>query len=116
VSKPSSYQYTGTKGYIVQTALNLPANPNDLLKAGWEDISHPKQAANGSHTYKDPDTGLRVRFDEPVPGSPGFAGKGHYHILNPNATNSKDAYLDKDGNPVSKNSKESHIMPKEENS
>ena len=65
-----------------------------------------------SDTYEDPSTGLRIRFDEAKPGEKGYARKNHYHILNPNATGSKDLYLDKDGNPVAKNSKASHILPK----
>lgn len=112
MSKGLSYTYSGTKGYIVSVASSLPKTGSGLEKQGWVDISHPQQAANGSHTYQDPKTGLRIRYDEPNPGAPGFAGKDHYHILNPNATSNKDLYLDKDGNPVAKGSKDSHILPK----
>ena len=35
----------------------------------------------------------------------------HYHIYNPNATSAKDQYLDKNGNPVGRNTNESHILP-----
>lgn len=114
MSKGLSYVYNGTKGQIVAIASSLPPNSDDLVKNGWEEISHPKQAANGSHTYQDSTTGLKIRYDEPTSGASGFAGKGHYHILNPNATSNKDMYLDKNGNPVAKGSKASHIMPKKE--
>jgi hypothetical protein len=112
MSKGLSYKYTGTKGYIINTAASLPKTGDELLKKGWTDISNPHQAEHGSYTYKEPGTGLRIRYDEPVPGAPGFAGKDHYHILNPNATSKKDMYLDKDGNPVQRGSKASHILPK----
>ncbi len=110
--KNPAYNYSGTKEDIVATASNLPEHGSTLVSQGWKDISHSKQAVAGSHTYEDPSTGLRIRFDEAKPGEKGYAGKNHYHILNPNATGSKDLYLDKDGNPVAKNSKASHILPK----
>ncbi len=69
---------------------------------------------SGHHTYRDPDTGLRIRYDEPAPGASGFAGKDHFHTLNPNATGPRDMYLDKNGNPVKKNSKASHILPEKD--
>ena len=110
--KNSGYSYSGTKEDIAATASSLPEHGSTLVSQGWNDISHPKQAEAGSHTYEDPSTGLRIRFDEAKPGENGYAGKNHYHILNPNATGSKDLYLDKDGNPVAKNAKASHILPK----
>ena len=114
MSKDLSYLYTGTKGHISAVAISLPKTGAGLVSRGWEEISHPKQAAAGAHTYREPSTGLRVRYDEPVPGTPGFAGKHHYHILNPNATSSRDMYLDKNGNPCARGSKESHILPEGE--
>ena len=114
MSKGLAYKYTGTKGHIVAIASSLPKTGQDLIDKGWEEISHPAQAASGHHTYKEPSTGLRIRYDEPTPGAEGFAGKDHFHILNPNATGSRDMYLDKNGNPVKKNSKASHILPKED--
>ena len=115
MSKSLSYIYTGTNGHIVAIASNLPKTGQGLIDMGWEEISHPAQAASGHHTYREPSTGLRIRYDEPTPGAEGFAGKDHFHILNPNATGSRDMYLDKNGNPVKKNSKASHILPKEDN-
>ena len=112
MSKPRSYKYTGTKGHIVDVATNLPQNGQGLLSQGWIDITDPRQAAIGSFTYKEPSTGLRIRYDSPEPAASGFAGKDHFHILNPNATGTRDMYLDSQGNPVPKNSKASHILPK----
>lgn len=114
MSKPLSYEYSGTKGHIVSVASSLPSSGNSLLSQGWEEISHPKQAAAGSHTYKETSTGLRIRYDEPTPGASGFSGKSHYHIMNPDAHGVHDMYLDKHGNPVPKNSAASHILPKED--
>lgn len=114
MSKGLSYQYNGTKGQIVAIANNLPQNGEGLLSKGWIDISPPEQAAVGCYSYKDPSTGLRIRYDKPTPNAPGFKGKDHFHILNPNATSTRDMYLDKNGNPVAKNSKASHILPKGE--
>ena len=114
MSKPLSYKYSGTKGHISDVANSLPQTGQGLIDRGWEEISHPKQAASGHYTYREPSTGLRIRYDEPTPGARGFAGKDHFHILNPNATSSRNMYLDKNGNPVKKNSKASHILPKED--
>ncbi len=114
MSKPLSYKYTGTKGHIADVAETLPKKGKSLLKNGWEDISRPEQAALGHYTYREKSTGLRVRFDEAKPEKGGFSGKDHYHILNPDAHNSRDMYLDRFGNPVKKNSKASHIIPRED--
>ena len=112
MSKSLSYHYAGTKGHIVSVAENLPKTGAGLVKRGWEEISHPAQKKSGHHTYREPSTGLRIRFDKAEAGRNGFAGKNHYHILNPNATGSRDMYLDKNGKPVKKNSRASHILPK----
>lgn len=114
MSKGMSYHYSGTKGHMVDVANNLPSNPNSLLGSGWTESSHPSAASAGTHTYEEDDTGLKITFDEKTPGAKGFKGKNHYHIHNPNATGDHDKYLDKDGNPVPKGSKKSHILPKGE--
>ena len=56
--------------------------------------------------------GVQVRFDKGIPEQPGFAGKDHYHIMNPYSTGKGDYYLDVNENPVPKNSSKSHIIPK----
>lgn len=114
MSKPLSYKYTGTKGHIIDIVSSLPQTGAGLSARGWVDISHPSQATIGSYTYKEPSTGLRIRYDTPTQGASGFKGKDHFHILNPNATSTRDMYLDAQGNPVAKNSKASHILPKGE--
>lgn len=111
MSKPKSYLYTGTKGHIIDIAHSLPTSPKDLLKSGWEDISDPNEVVHGHYKYKESATGLGVRFDKKKDGAPGFRGKDHYHIMNPNTTGNSDLYLDINGNPVKKNSKASHILP-----
>ena len=73
--KNPGYSYSGTKEDIAATASSLPEHGSTLVSQGWNDISHPKQAEAGSHTYEDPSTGLRIRFDEAKPGEKGYAGK-----------------------------------------
>ncbi|WP_110517430.1 WXG100 family type VII secretion target [Herpetosiphon llansteffanensis] len=95
---------------IPNIASNLPKNPDDLLKQGWKEVSHPKAAANGHRTFEDP-SGLTMRFDKGKPGEPGFEGVDHYHIENPHATHKKvDKYFDRNGNPVNNGSGPSHIV------
>ena len=114
MSKGLSYYYSGTTGHIADIAQNLPSNPRYLLGEGWTEVSHPRAASSGSHTYIESNTGLRITFDEKTAGASGFRGKDHYHIHNPNATGNKDRYLDVEGKPVAKGSKKSHISPKGE--
>ena len=111
MSKGLSYAYSGTTGHITQIASTLPNNPHDLLNNGWEDITHPGAKNSGHLELQEKTTGLKIRFDKGDPNGNGFAQKDHYHILNPNAKSNKDLYLDKDGNPVRKGSKKSHILP-----
>lgn len=47
-------------------------------------------------------------------GANGFEGMDHYHIYNPDSTGKMDYYIDKNGNPVPKGSKPSHIVPEKE--
>lgn len=114
MSKGLSYKYVGTKGHIVSVISGLPKNPNKLFLNGWKEITNSNQAKNStSRVFVEESTGLRIRFDKGNNFSSGYASKDHYHIENPNATGKSDRYLDKDGNPVAKNSKKSHIVVKE---
>jgi len=92
----------------------LPRNPDDLLQKGYRETSHPEAARHGHRTFENPETGDVVRFDKGRPGAPGFEGVDHYHRSNPNATGRHDQYLDADGNPVARGSRESHILPEED--
>ena len=91
---------------------NLPKNPNSLIKKGWKNITPEAMSKNtSSKMYTDLNTGIKIRFDKGIRGTGGYGGKDHYHVLNPKSTGKHDYYLDKNGNPVPKNSKASHIIP-----
>ena len=92
---------------------DYPANPDDLLDEGYEETSHPKAAEKGVRRFKDPETGDEVEFHKGRPDKPGWEGKDHYHRTNPNRTGKQDHYLDKSGRPVPKNSRPSHLEPKQ---
>jgi RHS repeat-associated protein len=89
----------------------LPKDPEQLKKEGWTETTHPGLAAAGKREFTDPNTGMKVAFHPGTPGEPGFGGKDHYHVYNPDSTGKGNLYLDKDGNPTAKNSKPSHIFP-----
>ncbi len=90
---------------------DLPANPDDLLNQGWEERSHAAEAANGRRVFVRTATGDSVEFDKGKSGAPGWRGKDHYHIRNRDAAGRGDKYLDREGNPVPRNSERSHILP-----
>lgn len=89
---------------------NLPKNSHDLINNGWKDITDPRNTS-GSKDFYNPKTKDRLRFDKGQKGKPGYKGKDHYHWHNPNSKNDKDFYLDKNGKPVPKNHKKSHLLP-----
>ena len=104
-----------TRGDIVAIIRSLPPKPDTKFLEEYDDITHPEKAKNSKNKeYLHKRTGLKVRFDPATPGAPGFNGKDHYHVKNPNNPQEKDEifWLDKDGNPMRKNSKASHIIPK----
>jgi len=90
----------------------LPEDPDDLLDDGYEETTHLEVQEGGTRTFRNPETGDKVRFDKGDPNEPGWKGKDHWHRYNPNTTGKGDLYLDKNGNPVPKGSKPSHIEPK----
>ncbi len=103
--------YSGSRGAIRSTIRSLPKNPSKLLEKGWKEttpVSMSQNTTSKMYTNKD---GLSVRYDKGDASQGGYGGKDHYHVLNPNSTGKHDYYLDKDGNPVPKNSKASHIIP-----
>lgn len=95
------------------TPLRLPRNPNDLLRQGFRETSHPEAAARGHRSFENPQTGEKIRFDKGEEGETGHAAKDHYHRENPRKTGKKDAYLDSEGIPVAKGSDASHIYPED---
>ncbi len=90
---------------------NLPASPDDLLKNGWIETTHPSAAGVGHREFENPQTGQKIEFDKGRSGEPGFRDVDHYHIKNPAKTGKRDAYLDIDGNAVPNHSTKSHILP-----
>ena len=112
MSKPPGYAFSGTKGDIVHLIQNLPPCPDKKFLEEWNDITHPKARENSSNIkYEHKKTGLRVRFDPATPGAPGFNGKDHWHVYNPNKTGKQNEYLDENANPTGRNSDTSHILP-----
>lgn len=115
MSKNKKYQFTGTVGDIVDFIRSLPIFPTQFFLRDW--IEFVVKEAIGHTTAREfyhALTKLRVRFDPKKEGAPGFEGKDHWHIRNPNTTGKHDRYLDKDGNPVPKGAAESHIIPKKD--
>jgi hypothetical protein len=95
----------------VPSRIDLPKNPDELLKLGWIETTHPAEAANGRRTFKNPQTGEKIEFDKGNPGKQGFGRQDHYHRENPSITTKRDKYLDVDGNQVPDGAKRSHIIP-----
>src|SRR5262249_30447277 len=90
----------------------LPRDPNQLVNEGWQETTHPAQAANSNRReFTNPATGDRVAFDQARTGAPGWEGQDHYHVYNPNSTGRSDMYLDSSGNPCARGSNASHILP-----
>lgn len=102
----------GQKELYKSKIKTLPKNPNTLIKRGWTDVTPSgMKERTSSRMYSDKESGLTVRFDKGENEKNGYGSKDHYHVLNPEATGKKDYYLDKNGIPVAKNSKASHIIP-----
>lgn len=110
---PRIYQWYKTYRTVesLSSKPGLPKNPDDLLKQGYNETSHPDAAKNGHRTFENPDTGDKVRFDEGEPGAPGHEGNDHYHRYNPDSNGKVDQYLDKGGNAVPRGSDASHLYP-----
>lgn len=91
----------------------LPEDPNELIKQGWKDVTHPdkKKNHNGS-TYFNEKTKQKVNFDYGDDKLTGYKRKNHYHWKNNSFTSKKiDYYYDKYGNVCGKGSDNSHILP-----
>jgi len=107
--------YSGTAGHkaeVNRLISSLPKNPDTLLNQGWkETTSKAKKENTNSRDFIEPLTGLHISFDKGNSSAKGFKGKDHYHARNPESNKKSEYYLDKDGNPVPKNSKKSHLFP-----
>lgn len=86
--------------------INPPCSPNDLNN-NWKDITHPqKQLKTPDRTFQNINTNEIIEFH---PHNSNGQKQPHWHRRNPNASGRHDYYLDKNGQPVRKNSKPSHI-------
>ena len=92
----------------------FPENHNAFRQQGWQDVTDPRQVSAGNKAREYVKNGIRIIYEDGEMGARGFKGIDHYHIINPNATNNYDMYLDKYGNPTPKNSKQSHILKNKE--
>ena len=99
------------KDTVQRFSNQLPQDPNQLVKEGWQDVTHPEKAKLGQRKIQHPTEKLQVEFHPGESGKLGWKGQDHYHIHNPNRTGKADHYLDIQGNPVAKNSRASHISP-----
>ena len=101
----------GNKEEIIRLISSLPKNPDTLINRGWVETTHEAVKSKGINPkiFKEKKTGLTVHFDKARPNKPGFEGKDHYHVRNPNSTSKKDYYLDIEGNPVPYGSRKSHL-------
>ena len=90
----------------------LPKDPSRSKRL--KDVTDPRKSQNSNYrNYKDKNNNLEIEFHPGQPGQAGWRGKDHYHVLNPHAKGKYDYYLDKNGNPCPKGSKESHLTPGE---
>jgi len=108
--------FTGTAGHkaeVIRIIDSLPKNPDNLLRHGWKEITHPaKRTGTTSRDYIESKTGLKILFDKGDPTETGFKAIDHYHVRNPNSDKKAEYYLDRYGNPIPKNSAKSHIIPR----
>ena len=115
MSKKKSYEFFGTIGDIIDLIKSLPPAPTQVFLEAWYEFVIEKNPFYHLHReFYHKITKLRACFDVRQEGKPGFEGKDHWHIYNPNTTGKQDRYLDKNGNPVRKGADESHIIPKKD--
>lgn len=115
MGKNNSYNFFGTLEDIVELIRKLPPVPIiEWLKDWNEFIIEEAIGHTDAKEFYHKLTKLRVRFDPAKEGKPGFEGKDHWHVRNPNTKGKQDRYLDKNGNPVKKGADESHIIPKKD--
>jgi hypothetical protein len=89
------------------------------LDDSWEDVTPDEQRENTpNRRFKHKGTEEEIEFHpgrrnpDGSPG-PGKGGRDHWHRYNPlRKHNKRDLYLDRNGNPVARDSKPSHIYPR----
>jgi len=80
-----------------------PSGPSDLGPE-WGRVPGSERAPpEHRNQFRHRETGRIIRWDE---------NGRHWHRINPNSRSRRDAYLDKYGNPVSKDSPAGHIKPR----
>jgi len=85
---------------------NPPCSPDDLSK-DWKETTNPNMVNRREFVYKN--TENKISFEKGNIGKEGFKEIDHWHRYNPNSTNKQNIYLDRNGNPVGKGSRPSHI-------
>ncbi|MBQ7797671.1 MAG: hypothetical protein IJ371_00930 [Clostridia bacterium] len=100
----------GSGMYTKYSYKSLPKDPDDLTRNGWKETTDQRMPPH-IRKFKNPKTGDDLEYHKGLPGEHGYRGKDHYHWKNPHSKNNKDFYLDKNGNPVPKNHKDSHLLP-----
>lgn len=76
----------------------------------YKDVTHPQYRVNSKNRrYFDTKTGYYFEHHPKIADSLGWRGKDHYHLENPDANGDNNKYLDKNGIPCSKGSKNSHL-------
>lgn len=91
----------------------LPYDPNELIKQGWIDYTHPdKKKKHKGGTYLNKKTNQKVSFDYGDKNLTGYRKYNHYHWHNNFYTNKKiDYYYDKNGILCGKGTEKSHVLP-----
>ena len=86
-----------------------PPKPPESLGSEWEEL--PAGKSPNTRKFRHKKYGIRINFDygNPNASSKAHKSRDHWHRLNPNSRSKGDFYLDKNGNPVSKNHKDSHL-------
>lgn len=79
-----------------------------------KEVTHPQYRANSKNRrYFDTKSKRYFEYHPKTSNAPGWRGRDHYHLENPNSTGDGDKYLDKNGDHCSKGSNESHLTREE---
>jgi len=106
---PKEKTEEGAEDKGTQKFPDLPKDPDEILKQGYKETTHPDADKVGRREFENPDSGDHVAWDTGRPGEKGWKGKNHWHRFNPNSRSRHDEFLDRDGNPVGKYDDKHHI-------